>query len=133
MGFDQTEYFRERYAKDPEFRARRRASASAWNKKRWEDPEYRRAYLRRALCRVYGLTPEQLDAMELACRVCGLEEDYGLVSAGGRPKARLHMDHDHRTGKARKFLCRDCNHGLGNFKDDPRLLRAAADYLEENR
>jgi hypothetical protein len=29
----------------------------------------------------------------------------------------------------RRQLCRDSNLGLGNFKDDPRLTRAATAYL----
>jgi hypothetical protein len=39
-------------------------------------------------------------------------------------------DHDHETKKIRGILCRQCNLGLGNFKDDPRLLRVAIGYLE---
>jgi hypothetical protein len=31
----------------------------------------------------------------------------------------------------RALLCHHCNVSLGRFKDDPALLRAAADYLEK--
>jgi hypothetical protein len=41
-----------------------------------------------------------------------------------------HIDHDHRTGKARGVLCNLCNKGLGLFKDSPASLRIAAEYLE---
>lgn len=41
-------------------------------------------------------------------------------------------DHCHRTGNIRGLLCRWCNLGLGHFFDDPRLLRHAANYLEEH-
>lgn len=42
-------------------------------------------------------------------------------------------DHDHSTGKTRGWLCHPCNLGLGMFKDDPALMRAAANYIEANR
>lgn len=42
----------------------------------------------------------------------------------------LHADHDHATHKPRGILCQDCNTGLGWFRDNPALLRAAATYLE---
>ena len=42
----------------------------------------------------------------------------------------VHIDHDHKTGFLRGLLCRSCNLGLGDFEDQPWLLRRAADYLE---
>lgn len=42
-----------------------------------------------------------------------------------------HTDHNHKTGKVRGILCHNCNTGLGQFKDDPALMRLAADYLEK--
>lgn len=55
------------------------------------------------------------------CAICGDED-----------KKRLHVDHDHQTGAIRDLLCRWCNYALGNAKDDPKRLRAMADYLERH-
>jgi recombination endonuclease VII len=44
-----------------------------------------------------------------------------------------HIDHDHATDQVRALLCERCNLALGLFRDDPSLLRAAADYVELHR
>jgi len=42
---------------------------------------------------------------------------------------QTHADHSHQNKKPRGVLCARCNIGLGNFKDSPELLEAAAAYL----
>jgi hypothetical protein len=62
-----------------------------------------------------------------SCAICG--ED--------RVTEVLHLDHDHTCCEkgcadcVRGLLCRDCNFGLGWFRDDPERLRDAARYLTE--
>jgi hypothetical protein len=56
------------------------------------------------------------------CVLCGAEES----------DIKLHMDHDHKTGKFRGWLCFSCNVGLGKFKDSVDLLILAAEYLEKS-
>jgi recombination endonuclease VII len=69
----------------------------------------------------YGLTPEQVQAMFVAqgdrCAICGRLEALGV-------------DHHHGTGEIRGLLCRGCNQGLGNFRENPDALRRAAAYLQ---
>ena len=51
------------------------------------------------------------------------------VCAICRTAPAAHVDHDHGTGAVRALLCFNCNGGLGQFKDDPEVLREAADYV----
>ncbi len=76
------------------------------------------------LKRRYGITAEEADAM--------LAEQGGLCAVC-RTAPAAHVDHDHRTGRVRELLCSTCNGGLGQFKDDPAVLRAAAGYVERHR
>ena len=77
------------------------------------------------LKRKYNLTPEDmailLDEQENKCKICSIKfNDY----------IKHNVDHCHSTGKIRGLLCRACNLGLGFFKDDPKLLIKAIEYLE---
>lgn len=84
----------------------------------------------RTLRRKFGMTPADYDAMLEAqsggCAICGTTD--GMVHRGR--VQRLPVDHCHKTETVRGILCTNCNNGLGRFKDDPALLRKAADYLE---
>lgn len=75
--------------------------------------------------RKYGLEPEQYQLM--------LKEQAGVCVICKQPSSdgkRLPVDHEHDSKRVRGLLCSSCNNGLGRFKDNPALLRAAADYLE---
>ena len=78
----------------------------------------------------YGITIEDyeamLDAQDGRCAISACD----ATEPGGR--GGWHVDHDHVTGKVRGLLCTNCNSGLGRFRDDPAVLRAAADYLERS-
>jgi hypothetical protein len=83
------------------------------------------------------------------CRSCGLvsvrlskgvnREDAGKVPPDdavceicGSGK-RLCLDHDHITGAFRGWLCATCNSAIGMLRDDPVLIRRAADYVEAHQ
>jgi hypothetical protein len=59
------------------------------------------------------------------CAICN--KDFSFVIKN------LNVDHDHITRKVRGLLCNKCNLGLGQFKDDPKLLLKAADYVKSYR
>lgn len=66
-----------------------------------------------------------LKEQDYRCAICGSDEP------GGRHNT-FPVDHCHTTGTVRGLLCDACNLGLGKFRDDPALLRAAADYLDHH-
>jgi Autographiviridae endonuclease VII len=80
--------------------------------------------------RVYGITPEQYDAMLAAqgghCAICPATEP-----GGGNKK--FNVDHDHVTGKVRGLLCRSCNLMLGYSEDSEERLEAGIAYLRASR
>ena len=75
-------------------------------------------YLRRA----YGLTLEEFDFLIAAqageCAICAKVDGE-----------RLHVDHDHATGRVRGLLCGNCNRAMGLFHEDARRFEAAGSYL----
>ena len=48
-----------------------------------------------------------------------------------RKKSIWVLDHDHKTGKARGWICDPCNVSLGNFQDNPEVCKRASKWLEE--
>jgi hypothetical protein len=87
----------------------------------------------RHLRRTYGITLAEYDAMFQAqgglCALC-LRTERTLVGINGSTDVRrLHVDHDHVSGKIRALLCSACNSGLGHFEHDPWLLEQAAKYV----
>lgn len=71
--------------------------------------------------RMYGITRKDYEGLcnqqDRKCKVCGRV-------------CKLYVDHNHKTSVIRGLLCNNCNLGLGHFKDNPQLLRNAANYLE---
>lgn len=79
--------------------------------------------------RKYGITEREywrmVDSQGGVCAVCGCEPPDTKHSGG----KKLHVDHDHESGRVRGLLCISCNRGLGLLKDSASVLGAASAYL----
>jgi len=78
----------------------------------------------------YGLSEEQYQQLMAdqghRCGSCEIE-----LTALHRRK--VHVDHDHATGRVRGILCMWCNVMLGGARDNPDSLRGAIQYLQRTR
>lgn len=108
--------------------------------KRMANVEVREKYLLGrwvySLKRRYGITASDYIALAQAqhdrCAICGLR--FADVERQKSDQTqRLHVDHDHETGKVRGLLCFRCNNGLGFFRDDIAALEAAIAYIKRSR
>ena len=86
--------------------------------------EYHRPYWLKS---EYNLTPEQyadmLTKQNNRCAICGEPLDL-------QNPHRVHIDHDHNTGKVRGILCNKCNMAIGLFRHNPEYTNNATKYLE---
>jgi hypothetical protein len=64
-----------------------------------------------------------------ACALCG--EPETRASTVGKRRV-LCVDHCHDTGLVRGLLCAKCNSAIGHMRDDPALMRRAAEYVERH-
>lgn len=73
---------------------------------------------------LYHLTPERYTEM--------YEEQKGLcaIPSCGRPIEVI--EHDHATGRTRALTCHRCNHAIGHMRDNSRIARDIAEYLEKH-
>ena len=112
-------------------RTRKREYQQEWRKK---NPDYHKRWWRQNthrarqynLLKRYGLTEEDYQRMaeeqENCCKIC--QRPAQLEYHG-----KLHVDHLKGTKVVRGLLCGACNQGIGLFKENPRVLAAAIEYL----
>jgi hypothetical protein len=118
---------RELYTNDPEYRERKNTRE---RKQRVNNPKYREKINTKRresdLKRKYNITPEEynriFEEQEGKCKICETPQS--------ELKKRLAVDHCHHSGKVRGLICSRCNTGMGNLRDDPKLLEKAKQYLE---
>lgn len=116
--------------------ATRAHNAADPERKRQRDTEYRRKEKNQARARDrqlrqrYGIGAEEYDKLLASqgggCAICGGDEKDSR-------SRELPVDHDHATGAVRGILCDPCNRVLGLFRDDPKILRSAVNYLRKWR
>lgn len=59
------------------------------------------------------------------CPICQKTSIVGVT-------ANIVIDHDHKTGAGREWICDSCNTGLGRFKDDPKMFQRILDYFKKH-
>lgn len=57
------------------------------------------------------------------CRVC--ENTFTIQNTRD-----VNLDHDHKTGRIRGYICNRCNTGLGNFDDNIAILERAIEWIK---
>lgn len=76
------------------------------------------------LCRMYGITKEQVDDMfrhqNGCCAICS-------------ERRKLCIDHDHKTNIFRGLLCAQCNSAIGLLREDSSIVQRAYVYIEKWR
>lgn len=73
----------------------------------------------------HGITKDIYDAM--------YTEQSGRCYICSKHETKLHIDHNHSTGKVRHLLCKECNMALGLLQENVGSLRNMIEYLEKDR
>lgn len=111
---------RERY-KNPEVREKNRAKSAEFRSTKNGKLYILKDYLKRN----YGIGISQYNEMFQSqngcCAICHRHETEFTK--------RLHVDHDHESGKVRELLCHFCNTALGGFNENIDRLNSAVKYL----
>lgn len=78
----------------------------------------------------YGIGIDEYDAMLVSqggvCAICSEPPKVGF-------NKRLHIDHDHVTGKIRGLICMHCNHSLERIESVENWAERATEYLKRTR
>ncbi len=121
---------------NPEYKRRQRENSHRWHLKHKErDTLYLKSYREKnpqdssqkyfsTILRVHKITREQYEKMVSDCKNCCM-----LCNRPPHKGKRLHLDHDHKTGKVRGLLCTRCNWYLHTVEKDPEILERIKTYI----
>jgi hypothetical protein len=134
-----TDYYKRAASSDGLQRHCKVCSNTRVAKKRANNREYMRSYMRspagktaarkHLLKKKYKLSLEEFDnllaAQDFVCACCKRSEPGGASN-------QWNVDHCHESGKVRGLLCNACNIGIGCLGDDLQGARNALQYLERH-
>lgn len=95
---------------------------------RLQNPDYQKLYVQRnrkkyqQFSRKYQGLPEATRTCPAVCECCGKPPGAKAIA----------LDHDHKTGKFRGWLCQRCNTAIGMLGDNIFGVLCALDYLLDN-
>lgn len=104
---------------------KRRGTPDFNAKKYSKTKEHKQTERDRFLKATYGIMEKDYEMMfrkqNGACAICS------SINLNGR---RLHIDHDHKSGRVRGLLCSSCNVALGHVKENISRLHLMQEYIE---
>jgi hypothetical protein len=103
------------------------AQHKAWYDVHSKDPMVKARQRNWQMLHYYGIDQKEFDRMLAEqggkCKIC---KDANPGTKGWA------LDHNHTTKEVRGILCQACNKLLGFAKDNPAVLREAANYLDKS-
>lgn len=95
---------------------------------------HKNKYKNNRLLKNFGISLKEykrlLKNQKSVCAICGKKE----INLGFHGKIKnLSVDHDHNSKVIRGLLCDNCNHGIGCFKDNIKIMKKAIKYLEKHK
>lgn len=99
----------------------RKMSVNEWRKR--NPKRYKDSFLKRKYSITTDMYNEILNSQNNSCAICKIHES--------NLNYPMFIDHCHSTGRFRGLLCRNCNSGIGYFKDNISVIENSISYLEK--
>lgn len=81
--------------------------------------------------KLYGISRDEflgiMEEQEGKCDICRVEME--IFSEGSNKANTLCVDHCHKTGRFRGFICNNCNRAIGLMNDNKDIVLSAYNYL----